>query len=88
MTICNDEITIPGSWQCPQCGFILTRNDFHTQDTTVGPNDEAFSARCPNDGQILKPETWKARCERLTVACERLLTKIEWLKEFSAFKPN
>lgn len=81
MTACNDEITIPGSWECPHCGFILTKCE-------VGPYDQPSVERCPNDGQILKPETWKARCERLTASCEQLLTKIERLKDYCTFKSN
>jgi hypothetical protein len=81
MTSCNDEITIPGCWECPQCGFILTK-------TEVRPYDESSNERCPNDGQMLKPETWKARCKRLAASCDQLLTKIQWLNDFRKFGSN
>lgn len=83
----NDEITVPGSWECPQCGFTLNRNDIDIQSATVGPNGEPLAERCPNDGQILKAETWKERCGRLAGCCEQLLTEIQWLNDFCAFAP-
>ncbi len=58
------------------------------ENATVGPDDELFVDRCPNDGQILIPETWKARCKRLSASCEQLLAEIESLNELRTFKPN
>lgn len=85
-TTSNDEVTIPGCWECPECGFSLSRNDLETKSAMAGPNDGPF--RCPNDGQILKPETWKERCEKLAASCEQLLTEIQWLNDFCAFTPH
>jgi hypothetical protein len=88
MTTCNDEITIPGCWECPQCGFLLNKSELCTESETVDPSDGLFVERCPNDSQILIPETWKARCRRLSASCEQLLAKVEWLNGFCSFKPN
>ena len=88
MTTCNDETTIPGCWECPQCGFLLNKSELCTESETAGPGNELFIDRCPNDGQTLKPETWKSRCRRLSASCEQLLTKIEWLSERYSFKFN
>jgi DNA-binding MarR family transcriptional regulator len=85
--ICNDEITIPGSWECPQCGFIHNRNELDIKGASVGPNDEPLAHRCPNDGQYLRRETWKERCGKLVASCEQLLTEIQWLNDFCAFAP-
>jgi DNA-binding MarR family transcriptional regulator len=85
-TIGNGEITIPGWWECPQCGFTLNRNDLDIKRARVGQNDEPF--RCPNDGQLLKPETWKERCEKLAASYEQLLTEIQWLNDFCVFTPH
>lgn len=88
MTTCNDELTIPGCWECPHCGFLLDKSDLCIESATIEPSDELFVDRCPNDGQILVPETWKARCIRLSAAYEQLLAEIEWLNELGTFKPN
>jgi DNA-binding MarR family transcriptional regulator len=85
-TTSNGEITIPGCWECPQCGFTLNRNDLDIKRARVGSDDEPF--RCLNDGQILKPETWKDRCGKLAASCEQLLTEIQWLNDFCAFAPH
>ena len=85
MTTCDDEITMPGCWECPHCGFILTRSDLDIESGMVGPNDESIIDRCPNDGQILKPETWKSRCRRLAAARQQLSGKIN---DLFPFKPN
>jgi DNA-binding MarR family transcriptional regulator len=82
----NDEITIPGYWKCPQCDFTLNRNDLDIKKAKGGPKDEPF--RCPNDGQLLNPETWKERCGQLAASCEQLLTEIQWLNDFCAFTPR
>jgi DNA-binding MarR family transcriptional regulator len=82
----GEDAIIPGCWECPQCGFFLTRGDLDFKRGTMGQVAEPFSERCPNDGQILKPETWKARCGRLTVTCEQLLTEIRRLNDFCRFK--
>lgn len=87
-TACNEEITITGCWECPQCGFTLNRNELDIERATVKSNDETFAKRCPNDGQILKPETWKERCGKLGASCEQLLTEIQWLNDFCAFMPH
>ena len=85
-TIGNDEVTIPGCWVCPQCGFALNRNDLDIKRAGTGPNDEPFL--CPNDGQLLKPETWKERCGKLAGSCEQLLTEMQWLNDFCSFTPH
>jgi len=85
-TIGNDEITVPGSWGCPQCGFTLNRNDLDIKWVNAGQNDEPF--RCPNDDQLLEPETWKQRCGKLVASCEQLLTEIQWLNDFCAVTPH
>ena len=82
----NGELIIPGCWECPQCGFVLNRNDLDFKRAKGEPNDGQF--HCPNDGQLLKPETWRERCEKLTVSCEQLLTEIQWLNDFCAFTPH
>ncbi|HEY1786826.1 MAG TPA: MarR family transcriptional regulator [Verrucomicrobiae bacterium] len=86
-TTCHDETTIPGCWECPQCGFTL-RNELDIKSAMVGPNNEPLAKRCPNDGQRLKPETWKGRCGKLAASCDQLLVEIQWLNDFCAFAPH
>lgn len=85
-TTSQGEITIPGCWECPQCGFTLNRNDLDIKRARVGPDGGPF--RCPNDSQLLKPETWKERCGKLAASCEQLLTEMQWLNDFCAFTPH
>ncbi|HEV2320590.1 MAG TPA: MarR family transcriptional regulator [Verrucomicrobiae bacterium] len=80
----NDDVTVPGSWECPQCGFTLNRTDL--KGGTGAPNDGPY--HCPNDGQRLNPETWKERCGKLVASCEQLLTEIQWLNDFCAVAPQ
>jgi DNA-binding MarR family transcriptional regulator len=85
-TTFNEEIIISGSWECPQCGFTLNRNDLDLKRVKIGQNDGPF--RCPNDGRLLEPETWKERCEKLAASCGQLLTEIQWLNDFCAVAPS
>lgn len=66
LTVLTDaEIYVPGSWACPKCGFVLSKNFMSAQTGQVGVNNEDIREVCPNDGVTLVRETWRSRAEGL-----------------------
>jgi hypothetical protein len=59
----NDAIHAPGAWHCEKCGFVLQKSVLHAQTGAVSANNEPFNESCPNDGQLMKPLTWKRMSE-------------------------
>jgi len=64
---------MPGAWRCKQCGFTLQKNVLHTMDGTVSADSSPLNEKCPNDGALMAPLTWRETNEDLyKIACERL----------------
>jgi hypothetical protein len=51
-------MVIPGLWECPTCGFVLSRNYLNPITGEVGVNDEDAPEPCRNDGTALVRQTW------------------------------
>lgn len=49
---------VPGEFQCPQCGFSLTKSFINTDAAIVGRDSRDVMEPCPNDGSILRPVKW------------------------------
>jgi hypothetical protein len=62
---------IPGVCYCPLCNFILVKNVLYTKSGTIGVDNTPFVERCPNDGQIMKPQTYKKAYEEMVSMCEQ-----------------
>ena len=59
-----------GSWGCPKCGFIETRNVLHAQDGSVGPDTTVGDFACPNDGELLVALTWEDMYRNISKTCQ------------------
>jgi hypothetical protein len=61
---------IPGCWKCEKCGFVLTKQTMNFALGMIGTTPEnRQSEQCPNDGEWMKPVTYR---EQLEVYSERL----------------
>ena len=61
---------MPGCWKCEKCGFILTKQTMNFALGIIGTAPEnRQSEQCPNDGEWMKPVTYR---EQLEVYAERL----------------
>lgn len=76
----RNERDIPGSWVCDACGFALTKN-LLTPTGEVSTDPREITERCPNDGTVLRKETWK---ERALGAQELVSTLLDELKAAKA----
>jgi len=56
-----------------------------TRSGTIGANTELFIQRCPNDGTLMVPETYKMRCVGLSKLAEQLLREMTWLDHHCSF---
>jgi hypothetical protein len=69
----NADPTVPGEFECPDCGFILTK-------TVINPRTGGFARDstdrlepCPNDGSIMRPVKYsKALDEARQMACRHM----------------
>lgn len=66
---------VPGSWSCPVCQFAQVNSVLCAASGRVGADTESVPL-CPNDGALMKRETWKG----YVVAYEKSLAeKLEQL---------
>lgn len=61
----NIESQMPGAWICDTCGFTLQKNILHTQDGSISANVSDHCEGCPNDGNAMRPLTWRKANEDL-----------------------
>lgn len=59
----NNLVHAPGAWHCERCGFVLQKSVLHAVTGAVSANNEPFNEKCPNDGLLMKPLTWKKMSE-------------------------
>lgn len=50
---------MPGAWQCSKCRFVLQKNVLHTGDGKISADTSPLNEVCPNDGQLMRPLTWR-----------------------------
>lgn len=67
----RDDLYVPGIWECPTCGFTLSRNYIYATNGTVGVNDEDLQEPCPNDGTAMMRQSWK----RYAAGLEKMVTQ-------------
>lgn len=49
----ENGLYVPGVWTCDVCGFVLYR----------AGSGEAVNEVCPNDEQVMRPQSWQERAE-------------------------
>lgn len=67
----QDALSVPGVYICPKCGFHLTLSVLHTFSGTVGVDTTVADRACPNDGELMRSQTWEERCRDIAQGCER-----------------
>lgn len=53
-----DACFVPGSWTCPECGFIWNKSTI-TLDGIGTTETDRQSDPCPNDGTWMEPTTYQ-----------------------------
>lgn len=51
----KDESIVPGEFQCPQCGFVITKSILNPSIGACSRDTADRLEPCPNDGTILRP---------------------------------
>lgn len=54
----HDEF-LPGTYKCPMCDFVLSKNVISAVTGDVRVSNEAHVETCPNDGQLMVGITYK-----------------------------
>lgn len=72
---------MPGAWACDKCHFILQKNVLHASDGAVSADMSLLNVVCPNDGQLMRPLTWREANEELY---ERAVKEIARSRELEA----
>lgn len=62
---------IKGQWKCPKCEFVLSKNVLSMRDCNIYANAEPFNEVCPNDGQAMKPLSYKESYLDICKCCEQ-----------------
>lgn len=50
---------MPGAWICDKCHFIQQKNILHAASGNVSADTSPLNNICPNDGQLMRPFTWR-----------------------------
>lgn len=72
---------MPGAWACDKCHFVLQKNVLYTCDGSVSADMSLLNVVCPNDGQLMRPLTWREANEELY---ERAVKEIARSRELEA----
>lgn len=77
----NDRDAImPGAWYCPQCDFRLQKSVLHASSGTITANTSPLNEICPNDGQMMKPLTWRKANEDWSKLLDRKIDESKILE--------
>jgi hypothetical protein len=77
----ENEPQMPGAWICDKCKFTLQKNFLHVRDGSISANIADHCEGCPNDGNAMRPLTWREVNEDLYKRCVELLEENQKLKE-------
>lgn len=55
----SKDAEMPGAWICDKCGFILQKNILFASNGNVSADTSPLNVICENDGQLLRPLTWR-----------------------------
>lgn len=53
------DAEMPGAWKCDTCGFVLQKNVLHTGDGAISADTSPLNEKCPNEGKLMRPLTWR-----------------------------
>lgn len=59
------DYRMKGAWECSKCGFVIQKNNIFIRSGTIDADDSPLNEVCPNDGQLMKPLTYKMAYEGL-----------------------
>lgn len=76
---------MPGAWICDKCQFILQKSIMSAKTGNVYANNEPFNEKCPNDGTLMRPYTWREANERLYQALILEQKRMNWLDQNRSF---
>lgn len=74
------DAEMPGAWICDKCKFILQKNTLHARDGSVSANTSPINERCPNDGTLMRPYTWREANEGLYESWIKCRTALRQVK--------
>jgi hypothetical protein len=80
----NDDPVMPGAFRCPKCPFTLQKNVISTAGVFADMRVDA-PERCPNDGQILNPLTWRECNEEIYAEYVLEMRRLNWLDKHCSF---
>lgn len=78
---------MPGAWTCPKCNFTLQKNVLSVTTGNIGADTSPLNEVCPNDGQLMKPLTWREANELFWENNQTLRSRVTELeKQVEALK--
>lgn len=75
---------MPGAWICDRCKFILQKNTLHTGDGSISADTSPLNEKCPNDGQLMRPFTWREANDGFAEDNQKLRAELSALREDKA----
>ena len=59
------DAEMPGAWKCDCCGLVLQKNVLYVGDGLMSADTSPLNEKCPNDGKLMRPLTWREVNEEL-----------------------
>lgn len=73
------DAPMPGAWVCDFCEFQLQKSVLTPNG--VFANDSPLNEKCPNDGRLMRPLTWREANESLFKRATELLAENTRMRE-------
>src|SRR6476646_7410038 len=81
----SSDAEMPGTWICDQCKFTLQKNILSAGDGSVRADTSPLNEICPNDGQLMRPLTWREANEGFYEQYLLEMRRLNWLDAHCSF---
>lgn len=81
----DTDPVMPGAWVCDRCDFQLQLNVLHAGNGAMSADTSPLNQTCPNDGQLMRPLTWREVNRQLFVALVLERRRLHWLDHHCSF---
>lgn len=72
----RNDAEMPGAWICDRCNFVLQKSILFAGDGSVAADTSPLNEVCPNDGQLMRPLTWREVNKQYSEDNDKLRTQL------------
>ena len=76
----NTDTQMPGAWTCDKCGLVYQKNLLMAATGDIKADTSPLNERCPNDGVLMRPLTWREVNEDLYQRLMLAEKRLRWIE--------